>query len=208
VAIAVMCILRVVRVVRRLDHEVVAAGEVAAARKRVLGLASITAWLSGWGWLPGGFIFPLWLHLAAGPLDPAVSVHFMISFAVSGLISLTYSVLAVRYWSIRVLYPELWADGTGAARALADELGPVERRLGRIQVLAGLIPLAGAALMVGVGPDEQFTRSYRLLIAGLIGLGMAGFWLTVLVCDRLRDVLEALRGRPAGSEPDDRRTAR
>ena len=54
--------------------------------------------LSAWGRLPGGALFPLMLvRFSHGPVSPAVFDHFLVSFTVSGLIALTYSVFAVQF---------------------------------------------------------------------------------------------------------------
>jgi len=72
----------------------------------------------------------------------------------------------------------------------------VDRRLGVFQFLAVLIPLAGALMMIGVGP-ETFTpdeyRTFRLLVTGLIALGMTGLGVAILVVSRLRRTLDVFR---------------
>ena len=119
----------------------------------------------------------------------------MVSFTVSGLIALTYSVFAAQFVVVRVLYPFLWMDARELPRSARAELGALDRRLWLLQLLAGLIPLAGAVLMIAVGP-EQFTaasyRSFRLLVTALIGLGMIGFGVAVLTRQQLSQTLNVL----------------
>ena len=48
--------------------------------------------------------------------------------------------------------------------------------------------------MVSVGEVEQFTLGFRLLVIGLIGLGMAGFGAALLASSRLSRTLSVLVG--------------
>jgi hypothetical protein len=81
-----------------------------------------------------------------------------------------------------------------------EELGTVARQLRILPLLAGLIPLAGAVLMLDVGP-EQFGaggyREFRLLVTALIVLGMAGFVAALWASRFLGETVSAF----TGSEP-------
>jgi serine/threonine protein kinase len=169
----------------------------AQLRRQVRRLAWGAAVLSAAGWLPGGLVFPLAIDYLAGPIGAAVYGQFLISFTIAGLIALTYSVLGVQFLVLRVLYPRLWGDGQELRQQAASELAGVGRRLGVLQLLAGLIPLAAAALLVDAGP-AQFPgtayRDFRLLVTGLIGLGTAGLVLAVSVSGFLGRTLSALTG--------------
>ena len=59
-----------------------------------------------------------------------------ISFTVSGLIALTYSMLSVQWLSLCVIYPRLWCDRQGFRETAALELRAVPQRLRLLQVLA------------------------------------------------------------------------
>ena len=64
-------------------------------------------------------------------------------------------------------------------------------------MLAGVIPLTGTALMVAVSPENlpgTSYRAFRLLVTGLIALGMLGCGLALSANDRLRQTLTALTG--------------
>jgi len=147
------------------------------------------------GWLPGAVIFPLVLETWSGPVPWQEQAHLCISFVISGLIALTYSFLFVQCHTVCVFYRLLWIDVRDFHRRAAVELEPVGRRLRLFQVLAGLIPLCGAALMVGIGPQE-FTaaeyRSFRFLVTGLIALGLAGFHLAIVSTRVLSHAVTAL----------------
>jgi serine/threonine protein kinase len=166
---------------------------ITAIRRRALRLPLWAVGLSCLGWLPGGLLFPLGLEIFAGPVPAEVFGHFLVSFTISGLIALTYCYFAVQFVVLRVFYPHLWVDGQGMAETARAELRLLDRRLRVFQLCAGLIPLAGAALMISVAP-EQFTVIFRLLTTGLIALGMAGFGLALLVSGRLGQTLTALTG--------------
>jgi serine/threonine protein kinase len=189
---------------RLAGHEPIEPGEVEEARRRALRLPRWAAALSCLGWLPGALVFPLGLDLLAGPVPAEVYEHFLVSFLVSGLIALTYSVLAVQFVVLRVLYPGLWLDGRGLHESAAVELGRVEGRLRLLQFLAVLIPLAGAALLLGVGPnefDEGTYRTFRLLVTALLGLGMLGLGIALLVSAELSRTVAVLIGERRAGEP-------
>jgi hypothetical protein len=172
-----------------------------AARRQALRLPGWAVVLSCLGWLPGGLLFPLALDVLSGPLGEETWWHFLVSFTVSGLIALTYSVFAVQFVAQRVLYPRLWADPQNLHPTARAELRPVGRRLLVFQLLAVLIPLAGAALMVGVGPEDFTAASYqtfRLLVTSLLAVSMAGLGIAMLASASLRHSLTVLTG---GSKP-------
>jgi serine/threonine protein kinase len=173
--------------------EKVAGVQVDAIRRRTLTLPMWAVALSCLGWLPGGLLFPLGLAGFAGPVDAQTFSHFLLSFTISGLIAQTYSYFGVQLIVLRVMYPELWPDGQGFRAKATEELRNVGRRLRVFQFLAGLIPLAGAILLLTVGP-EQLTATFRLLVTGLIALGMLGFGVALLASSRLSHVLTALTG--------------
>jgi hypothetical protein len=168
--------------------------EIGTARRRALRLPWWIVGFSSVGWLSGGLLFPFVLDRSTGPLSDDVYRHFVISFTISGLIALTYSFFAVQYVVLRVLYPALWA-GAGAAR---QELQGMGVRLAWFQLLAGMIPLAGAVLMVGIGEEGLIPvadRSFRLLVTVLIALGMTGFGVALAVSRRLNDTVQAFTDR-------------
>ncbi len=170
------------------------AEEVAQARRRALRLPRWGLALSCLGWLPGGLLFPLGLSALAGRVSGAVYVHFLVSFTISGLIALTYSVLAIEFVALRVLYPRLWAGERAPRQVARAELAGTEGRLRLLQFLAVLIPLAGAGLMLGVGPEE-FDQPFRLLVSALLAVGTAGLGLALLASAELGRALAALTGR-------------
>ena len=177
---------------------------VESARRRALQLPWWNLGLAALGWLLGGIVFPLSLHLRAGPLPMEEAGHFVVSFAVAGLIAMTYSVLAVEFVVVRVVYPGLWLHARAMSERAATELRPVEQRLVAWQLLAVLIPMAGAALMMAVGPETFAAseyRTFRLLVTGLLGVGMVGLGLALLAAGMLRRTIAVL----TASEPSRRR---
>ncbi|MGE3806446.1 MAG: serine/threonine-protein kinase, partial [Gemmataceae bacterium] len=111
--------------------------EVQVARGKVMRLPYWAIGLACAGWLPGGVLFPIVINAVAGPLEPHVFSHFVISFSISGLIALTYSLFAMQYWGLRVLYPRLWVDAHHLREQAAAELVALQRRLNIFQTLAG-----------------------------------------------------------------------
>lgn len=162
------------------------AADAAALRRQALRLVGWIVVLSALGWFPGAVVFPAGLNV---PLDDAV--HFFFSFLISGLIASTYAYLAVQYVVLRVLYPQMWSDPSAARHQAHEELAGVAGRLRLAQFMAVLIPLLGAALLIGAGPD-QLSLSFRLLLTSLMVLGIAGFALATRVCNRLARLLTLL----------------
>jgi serine/threonine protein kinase len=168
--------------------------QVTAVRRRVLTWPRWAVGVSCAGWLPGGVVFPLAISLLAGPIRLDVFGHFLVSFTLSGLIALTYSYFAVQVVALRVLYPRLWVDARDLPQRVAEELGSRAPRLGLFQLLAGTVPLAGALLLVSLGPDPSGDYMFRLLATGLILLGLAGFGLAVAANRLLARTLAVLTG--------------
>jgi serine/threonine protein kinase len=175
---------------------IVADDRVVAARGRILGWPLWMMAMSCVGWFPGGLLFPLGIHLLAGPVPLAIFAHFLISFTVSGLIALTYSYFGVQFIVLRVLYPRFWTDARQLRQRMAAELRARPRLVqvlaGIIPLLAGIIPLTGAILMVAGGPEVAASLTYRVLVSALIVLGMAGFGLALLANKVLSETLTVL----------------
>jgi hypothetical protein len=168
------------------------AERVAAVRRGVLRWPLWAVAVSCLGWLPGGALFPLAIAVFAGPVCDEVVGHFAVSFTVSGLIALTYTFFGVQFLVLRVFYCRLWVDGQGLGPAARAEFGALGPRLRRFQLLAGLIPLVGALLMVGVGPEISGYRTFRLLVTALLVLGMAGFGVATVAHNVLSQTLAVL----------------
>jgi serine/threonine protein kinase len=179
-------------------------GQMAVVRRGVLRWPRAVVALSCLGWLPGGILFPLALACFAGPVGVEVFGHFALSFTVSGLIALTYSFFAAQFLVLRVFYCRLWVEGQDFEQAARAELGALGPRLRWFQALAGMIPLLGAVLMVGVGPEISGYHTFRLLVTALLVLGMAGFGLATAAHNVLSRTLTVLT-RAAG--PDRERSS-
>jgi eukaryotic-like serine/threonine-protein kinase len=173
---------------------VIDAAAVDEARRQALRLPAWTFGLATFGWVAGGVAFPLMLQVHSMEKGLEVFHHFVFSFTISGLIAVTYSVLAVEFVVVRVLYPQLWLDARRLRETAAKELEHVEQRVGLLQFLAVLIPLAGVALMVGVGPVKPEDLTFRFLVTALLALGMAGLGLAILTGSELRQTVGVLAG--------------
>jgi hypothetical protein len=188
-------VLLVFRTWRKLSQPgLIEPAEVDEARRRALRLPLWDIVLACVGWLPGGLVFPLVLHLATGNLEPKVYWHFLFSFTISGLIALTYSAIAAEFVVVRVLYPGLWLDARQLRTTARGELAREEGRMAVLQFLAVLIPLAGASLLLSVGGKNLLDLSFRVLVTALLAVGMVGLGLAILAAKELRQAVDALTG--------------
>jgi serine/threonine protein kinase len=167
--------------------------QVTGARRQALRLPRWIAVLTILGWFPGGVLFPVAIHWFAGPIDIEVAAHFLASFWLSGLIALAYSLCAAEFVLLRVLYPAMWTDVRRFSDTARRELVPVDWQLAITQWLAVSIPLLAAVLVVILGRDADMT--FRLLVAGLIVLGVIGFQFASHVTRGLSQVVTVLTGR-------------
>jgi serine/threonine protein kinase len=191
----------VVRILKELPGpERLEEDEVAFHRRRVTGAPMLMARLACLGWLPGSIVFPLAIHLLAGPISAGVFGHFLVSCTISGLIATTYAYFGMQTLVVREYYPRLWVDPRMPREKAHEELGGIEGRLRLFQVLAGLIPVSGAVLLLGISGDEPLTGLPRLLVGGLILMGMAGFGVALLASSRISQTLAVLLA-PAGQRP-------
>jgi serine/threonine protein kinase len=169
------------------------------SRRRALSLPLWMVVLACVGWLPGGILFPAAISYFDVPLDFGLFSRFVISFTLSGLIALTYSFFGLEFVVLRILYPYFWPNVRDIQQVIAQEIRPHDTRLKLFQLLAGVIPLAGAFLLVVVGPEVSSGRGFRLLLTGLIVLGMVGFGVAMWVNQVLSMTLAVLtrrQGRP------------
>jgi serine/threonine protein kinase len=161
--------------------------EVDDLRRRVRQLGWWTIVLGAVGWFPGGIIFPLVIDLAAGGVGPDVYAHYAVSFALAGLIGVVFTYLAVEYVCFRSLFPRLGNPDAFTHAKMWDELRPLTIPFGAFLILACAVPLVGAALLILLA-DEHMDLGFRVLVAALIGLGVAG----VSVAERLTRKLRTL----------------
>ncbi|MFO0929014.1 MAG: serine/threonine-protein kinase [Gemmataceae bacterium] len=174
-----------------------AARTVEAAHRWALRFPVAGAALAALGWFPGGVLFPLLLHGGGAPLTWNLFGHFLFSFTISGLIALTYTILAAEYVVLRVFYPMLWLDARTLRATARRELAAEDGRLAVLTFLAVLIPLAGATLMIGVAPEAMpgpDYRTFRWLVTALLGLGTLGLGLTLWTTGQLRQTMAVLVG--------------
>lgn len=187
----------VVRLLSRRDElTALPAEELDQLRGRALNLGSWAILLALLGWLPGGIVFPLVLHVTTGWPGEEVYLHFLMSFTLSGLIAVVYSYLGAQYVILRALYPRLVHAELDPAQVRA-ELGQTVRWVGWFQVLAALVPLTGAILLLTLGPGEM-SLVFRFLVVALILAGMVGLGIAVWVAHSLRELVTLLSGPQGG----------
>jgi hypothetical protein len=147
------------------------------ARRRILTAPLAATWLSSLGWLPLLAFLPAGLHLIGAGTSWREFAHLAVSVFLSLLITATYSYFALQYCVLRILYPQAWASAGSFLATARTELAAVPLRVRWFQIGAGLVPLAGATLILALGPEAFETGSslaFRSLIFCLIVLGMAG----------------------------------
>jgi hypothetical protein len=131
--------------------------------------------------------------MLAGPISWQVYAHFILSFALSGLIAVVYSYFGIQFVVLRVVYAQLGNADARESASIKAELDRAARRLVVFQGLAALVPLAGAVLLVVLASGEM-TLSFRILVTSLIVLGMIGVGIAVRVTRRLNEIIGLLRG--------------
>jgi hypothetical protein len=171
--------------------ELLPSGVVEVARRKALRLPRWAAILVAIGWFPGGFLFPLLIHLIEPSLDPRIAAHFIASFCLSGLIALAYTLCGVEFVVLRVLYPGMWQDARGFGDTARRELAPVATHLRWIQRLAVAIPLLAAMATLAIGGGEA-DFAFRWLLFGLTALGLFGSIVASGVTRGLSQVVVAL----------------
>ncbi len=148
----------------------------------VLGLGSI-------GWFSGGIVFPLAIHLGAGGLDWRDFAHYLVSFTLAGLITVVFSYLAIQAVVLRALLPNLGNPDTYTPSGMWAEVRPLTLAFGPFLMLASAVPLTGAVLLIAL-TDGVMTLGFRLLVTGLIGVGVAGVGIAERLTGRLRLLAE------------------
>lgn len=162
-------------------------------RRRIVSLPVWIVALGALGWLPGAVVFPLGLHLAAGPLSATIFGHLVIDFLLSAMIAVTYSYFGAEAILLRVLYPRFLIDQPMPQRAARRELRRISLRIKIAQVVAAMIPLLAAILVVLIEPAER-EGEFRFLVTVLIALGMIGFCFSMTAVGVLQRTLQALTG--------------
>lgn len=179
---------------KRRDRYIPDPAGMAYLRKRVLRTPYALLIAATVGWLPGAFVFPAVIDLFEGPIPRSVFVHFAISFFSSWLIALTYSFLLLETIVLQIVYPRFWTGICDIRTASRGELKSIVARLKVFQIMAGIIPLAGAAMIVGAGPelvDPERYYVFQIMVVGLISLGMCGFVFAIKTSENVKRTVSA-----------------
>ncbi len=192
-----LCVALLVHRARPLSFTRSSGLDAAQLRRRIVTLPVWIVGLGALGWIPGGIVFPLALHVSAGPVNAAIFGHFLTDFTLSGLIAVTYSYFGAETILLRVLYPRYLIGQPRPREAARNDLRGVPRRIRMAQVLAAIIPLVAAILIVLMGPVEQEgDEMFRFLVVAVIDLGMIGFSFSLTAVGVLQKTLQALIGGP------------
>jgi hypothetical protein len=161
--------------------------EVDELRTRVRRFGWWTVALGSLGWFPGGLAFPLVIDLAAGGVGPDLYAHYLVSFTLAGLVGVVFCYLTTEYVVFRSLLPRLGNPDTFSPAAAWEEVRPLTAPFGPFLILACIVPLTGAVLLV-VLSDGYMSLGFRLLVAALIGLGVAGVGIAERLTRKLRSL--------------------
>ncbi|MCP4890295.1 MAG: serine/threonine protein kinase [Planctomycetaceae bacterium] len=166
-------------------------------RRQMLRLPRQFAIVAAFGWFPGIYLFPWLLDYFGATTSAEDWTHFAMSFAIAGAIAMTYSYALVLYLVCVYGYRACWQTGTHYRERARYELRGMEKRIGRVSILVGVLPLAAAVLLLALAPQAEFNnatqiaRLHRLVIA-LIVFGGFGLYLVVIGSARLSRVVRAL----------------
>ena len=146
------------------------------------------------GWIPGSLFFPLGIDTIAGPIAWAVYTHFIISFILSWLVSLTYTLLFFYVMVPWVFHPGLLTGEVGLSRVVRREFGNWLGNARQISFMSAFVPLVGAIIIVMLGPgrDPHSMHVYQALVGFLIGLGILGLILSARIMTLISDTWTAL----------------
>jgi serine/threonine protein kinase len=170
--------------------------EVDSLRNFVLRFPDYTILLTALGWFPGAIVFPLVLDWYFGPVGWHVYAHLAISLCISGLVGIVYSYFGVQWIILHVIYPQLDHPDRDRGESVTQEMRKIRRWIELCEILAGLVPLAGAILLILIAQNAG-SMPFRLLVTGLIVGGMFGIGFAVKVSERL---FRVLRLREEGRE--------
>ncbi len=158
-------------------------------RGRVLRLGWRVVALGSLGWFSGGIVFPLVIDLAAGGFDWRTYAHYLVSFTLAGLIAIVFSFLCIQAVVLRALLPHLGNPDVYTPAGVWADVRPVTQAFGPFLLLASAVPLTGAVLLIAL-TDGAMTLGFRLLVGGLIGVGVAGVGVAERLTTRLRLLAE------------------
>ncbi|MBA4187169.1 MAG: hypothetical protein C0467_04040 [Planctomycetaceae bacterium] len=164
-------------------------------RRRVLCLGWWAVALGSLGWFSGGIIFPLVIDLVAGGFDWQMYAHYLVSFTLAGLIAVVFSYLSIQAVVLRALLPNLGNPDRYTPVGMWAEVKPMTLAFGPFLMLASAVPLTGAVLLITL-TDGVMTLGFRLLVAGLIGVGVMGVGIAERLTARLRLLAEVWHREP------------
>ena len=128
--------------------------------------------------------------LTTPPLEFNVAAHFLVSFCMSGLIALAYSLCGVEFVVLRGLYPGLWRDAHNFTETARKELAPAHTAQSH-RASRRFDSARGGDRVPDVRRCEELI-TFRAIVAALIVLGILGFHFTSAITNNLSRVLVAL----------------
>ncbi len=136
---------------RVVQWEPIPRGELRRLRGRLLRLPRQFMIAAAVGWFPGALVFPKLLDwYSNAELPPQDRFHLFISFVIAGLIATTYSYAIVLYIVVCHGYRACWQTASHYRDRVRYEFGHSQTRIRRLSMLAGVLPLAAAALLLAI----------------------------------------------------------
>lgn len=167
----------------------------AQVRKKVLNIPLLISFVTSLGWLPGGILFPYFIHTLGAGLPRSTFIHFAASFALSWIVALSYSAVFAQAICVRSLYPRLLIEEAEPTAVARRELSGIHLRIRFFQALAVLVPLASAAVLVTLltqSPDGNALATFRWQMLLIIGVGVAGVFAVGTASEKTRKVISIL----------------
>ncbi len=163
-------------------------------RQILLRFPSKALWIPCTLWVCSFLVFPFGIHFLASPLPNAMTyVHFFLSFLFAALVSGTYSYLLCDLILMRAVYPNLWWGEERLAVVAPTELKGQAKTLRTFSILAGALPIVGAASFIFTNAEEV-NVAYRWLMLVLMATGILGFGLAIRIQNYLERFFQRLTG--------------
>jgi serine/threonine protein kinase len=195
---------------RVVEREPVPRGELRKLRGRLLRLPRQFMIAAAVGWFPGALLFPKLLDgFSQAELPPQDTFHLFVSFVIAGLIATTYSYAIVLYIVVCHGYRACWQTASHYRDRVRYELKGWQTRIRRLSILAGVLPLAAAALLLAIeiptiaelpfpGDPALFHQetaqiaNLLKLVIGLIFFGAIGLYIVEKSAARMIQAVRAL----------------
>lgn len=144
------------------------------------------------GWPLAIVAFPFSIEYFSGWMPYTAINHFIVSFLLSWIISVTYSVFFYQAFAVNPISLITMGGVFGKSKMGQEEYSFVKQKLNFYHHVAGILPMVMSVLILTLDPINFSNESFgllRLLSVALILIGLAGFMLIGLFRDRAQRFL-------------------